>query len=495
MFATTVLARRGIADTASIARFLGAPEDGLNDPHLLPDADRVVDRIRPGAGRRRAGDGVRRLRRGRPDRARPAGPRVPAPRPGHGAVRPVPGGRGPWALDGGGRRGGPRRRGADRDRGHRVDERRGDRAGGRPRDRRHHHRPPPPARGPPGGRRHRQPAASRLRLPGSGPVRVAASRSRWRGCSSATCSTRRRRRGTSRTSRRSGRCRTSRRSWARTAPSRASASSACATARGRGSRRCSSERARGTAAIDLETVGFVLAPRLNAAGRVGEAMDAARLLLAATPEEAATLAVILEEANATRKDLMRAGLAEARAAFSLPDPGQAPGQQAWLDAPASRRDRDPRRRRSGPGRDARRRSVAGRDPRPHRRSARGRDRAARHRGHGHEHPGRRRDPRVLPQRRAHGPRPRPRRVRRPVRPPRRARRGRGLRAAGRPVGRVRRTVPRGRCRRGAGGPASPAQRGSRAARTPRGLRALPGPRCASLRAAPAIRSPSWRHSA
>ena len=78
----------------------------------------------------------------------------------------------------------------------------------------------------------------------------------------------------------------------------------------------------------------MLAPRLNAAGRVGEAMDAARLLLAATPEEAAILAVVLEEANATRKDLMRVAIAEARAAFGLPEPGEAPGQQAWLDRPA-----------------------------------------------------------------------------------------------------------------------------------------------------------------
>jgi single-stranded-DNA-specific exonuclease len=88
------------------------------------------------------------------------------------------------------------------------------------------------------------------------------------------------------------------------------------------------------AGVDLETVGFVLAPRLNAAGRVGEALDAARLLLADTPEEAASLATVLEEANATRRDLMRAALAQARSVLGVPDPGQAPGQQTWLDAPA-----------------------------------------------------------------------------------------------------------------------------------------------------------------
>jgi single-stranded-DNA-specific exonuclease len=81
------------------------------------------------------------------------------------------------------------------------------------------------------------------------------------------------------------------------------------------------------AAVDLETVGFVLAPRLNAAGRVGEALDAADLLLAATPEQADSLASALEEANATRRDLMRAAIAQARTALGLPDPSQAPGQE------------------------------------------------------------------------------------------------------------------------------------------------------------------------
>ena len=83
--------------------------------------------------------------------------------------------------------------------------------------------------------------------------------------------------------------------------------------------------------VDLETVGFVLAPRLNAAGRVGEALDAANLLLAQTPEAADALATTLETANTTRRDLMRTAIAEARAAFGLPDPGQAPGQQPLFE--------------------------------------------------------------------------------------------------------------------------------------------------------------------
>lgn len=73
------------------------------------------------------------------------------------------------------------------------------------------------------------------------------------------------------------------------------------------------------AAVDLETVGFHLAPRLNAAGRMGEAMDAARLLLADDPAEAAALAATLDDHNQARRDLMRASLAEARALLGLPE--------------------------------------------------------------------------------------------------------------------------------------------------------------------------------
>jgi single-stranded-DNA-specific exonuclease len=66
------------------------------------------------------------------------------------------------------------------------------------------------------------------------------------------------------------------------------------------------------AEADLEDIAFAVAPRLNAAGRVGEAFDAARLLLSDDPAEAADLAATLEAANATRKDLMRTAVAEAR---------------------------------------------------------------------------------------------------------------------------------------------------------------------------------------
>ena len=65
-------------------------------------------------------------------------------------------------------------------------------------------------------------------------------------------------------------------------------------------------------ALELESLAFALAPRLNAAGRVGEAFDAARLLLTDDAEEAATLAGVLDTANATRRDLLRSAIAEAR---------------------------------------------------------------------------------------------------------------------------------------------------------------------------------------
>ncbi len=58
-------------------------------------------------------------------------------------------------------------------------------------------------------------------------------------------------------------------------------------------------------------VGFGLAPRLNAVGRLGEASDALRLLLTESPEEARRLASLAEEMNRERKTLDQRTLQEA----------------------------------------------------------------------------------------------------------------------------------------------------------------------------------------
>jgi len=59
--------------------------------------------------------------------------------------------------------------------------------------------------------------------------------------------------------------------------------------------------------------GFVLGPRLNAAGRVGEAMDGLRLLLTDDPAEARALAAQLDRQNAERQALDQRTLEEAMA--------------------------------------------------------------------------------------------------------------------------------------------------------------------------------------
>ena len=59
-------------------------------------------------------------------------------------------------------------------------------------------------------------------------------------------------------------------------------------------------------------IGFVLGPRLNAAGRIADAEDALRLLLTEDAEEAKTLAERLEQRNAERQELTRQVVAGAR---------------------------------------------------------------------------------------------------------------------------------------------------------------------------------------
>src|SRR3989440_10207396 len=58
-------------------------------------------------------------------------------------------------------------------------------------------------------------------------------------------------------------------------------------------------------------VGFILAPRLNAAGRIGDANDGLRLLLSDDPREAAAIARELETLNARRQALDQRILDEA----------------------------------------------------------------------------------------------------------------------------------------------------------------------------------------
>jgi len=63
-------------------------------------------------------------------------------------------------------------------------------------------------------------------------------------------------------------------------------------------------------------VGFILAPRLNAAGRIGDAGDGLRLLLTDDKEEAAKLARELETLNARRQEMDQQILASAEAALA-----------------------------------------------------------------------------------------------------------------------------------------------------------------------------------
>ena len=64
--------------------------------------------------------------------------------------------------------------------------------------------------------------------------------------------------------------------------------------------------------ITSQTIGYVLGPRLNAAGRLGDAMASYRLLITSSSAEAQELALELEERNRQRKDLTLQVLEEAR---------------------------------------------------------------------------------------------------------------------------------------------------------------------------------------
>ncbi|CAN5720626.1 single-stranded-DNA-specific exonuclease RecJ [soil metagenome] len=73
--------------------------------------------------------------------------------------------------------------------------------------------------------------------------------------------------------------------------------------------------------LDTYTVGYTLAPRLNAVGRMGDADAAAALLLTDDPDEAARLAATLQAANVQRRELTATVLAEARLRAAEEAPG------------------------------------------------------------------------------------------------------------------------------------------------------------------------------
>jgi single-stranded-DNA-specific exonuclease len=76
--------------------------------------------------------------------------------------------------------------------------------------------------------------------------------------------------------------------------------------------------------VDVETLGYVVAPRLNAAGRVGDAADAAGLLLTDDPGEAASLAERLDASNTQRRAILATALEEARARVAAEGLADAP---------------------------------------------------------------------------------------------------------------------------------------------------------------------------
>ena len=86
-------------------------------------------------------------------------------------------------------------------------------------------------------------------------------------------------------------------------------------------------------ALTSGRVGFVLAPRLNAAGRLGSALRGVELLMTTSDQEANPIARELEELNVRRQELDRATLDRAREMARALDPASTYGivlaEQGW----------------------------------------------------------------------------------------------------------------------------------------------------------------------
>lgn len=77
--------------------------------------------------------------------------------------------------------------------------------------------------------------------------------------------------------------------------------------------------------ITAGRVGYILGPRLNAAGRIGSALRGVQLLLTSDEHEANAIARELEELNAHRQEIDRATLADARDMVAELDPASTYG--------------------------------------------------------------------------------------------------------------------------------------------------------------------------
>ncbi len=86
--------------------------------------------------------------------------------------------------------------------------------------------------------------------------------------------------------------------------------------------------------VDTRCVGWKLAPRINAPGRLGAAMPSLRLLLAG-PEEAAVHAQALEDANTERRDPGARARARRSRSSAIAIPGRRSSSRARAGRPAS----------------------------------------------------------------------------------------------------------------------------------------------------------------
>ena len=87
-------------------------------------------------------------------------------------------------------------------------------------------------------------------------------------------------------------------------------------------------------ALDTEALSFSIVPRLNAAGRLGDAGKSLQLLTTADPGEATAIAAVLDQMNARRQRLTEDGMAQARRQVEEQGQAGAPvlfvGRPDWL---------------------------------------------------------------------------------------------------------------------------------------------------------------------